>query len=188
LERLFSTIQNSFLPEFYILLRKEALGLNELNEYLWIWFEKYYHNRVHSATKQPPRLRFEADAHALRNICLEELYDAFLMEEKRVVDKTMLLSVHSKLFQTVAELIKRKVTVRYDPYELDKVQVYFEGRRYPDAKRFVVAEHGFAANALKEALPQDEGPATGLNFLTALRDTHREGLSFSRMKEEKDES
>lgn len=188
LERLFSTIQNSFLPEFYILLKEETLGLNELNEYLWVWFEKYYHNRVHSATKQPPRLRFESDAHALRNIPLGELYDAFLMEEKRVVDKTMLLSIHNKLFQTVAELIKRKVTVRYDPYELDKVQVYFEGQRYPDAKRFVVAKHGLVETALKEPLPQDEGPASGLNFLTALRDTHQEGLSFSRLKEEKDES
>ena len=33
---------------------KESLSLAELNEYLWVWLDKYYHERVHSATKQTP--------------------------------------------------------------------------------------------------------------------------------------
>lgn len=46
IERLFATIQSSFLPEFQELLKQEALSLDELNEYLWVWLDKYYHEKV----------------------------------------------------------------------------------------------------------------------------------------------
>ena len=179
IERLFATIQNSFLPEFYELLKHEALALDELNEYLWVWLDKYYHEKVHSATKQTPRLRFESDTQALRTVNLDELYDAFLVEEKRTVDKTMLFSVQGKLFQAPPELAKKKITVRFDPYNLEKVQVIFEDKRYPDACAFVQAEHGIAPKSSQE-LPPENTPSSGLNFLTALRGSHREGLSFSK--------
>ena len=179
-ERLFATIQSSFLPEFYELLKQEALSLDELNEYLWTWLDKYYHEKVHSATKQAPRLRFETDTNPLRTVTLEELYDAFLLEEKRSVDKTMLFSVHGKLFQAPPELAKKKITVRFDPYELEKVQVFFEDKRYPDACAFVQAEHGIAPTSSQELPSEENTPSSGLNFLTALRGTHREGLSFSK--------
>ncbi len=180
IERLFATIQNSFLPEFYELLKTEALTLDELNEYLWVWLDKYYHEKVHSATKQTPRLRFESDTKPLNTISLEQLYDAFLVEEKRTVDKTMVFSVHGSLFQVSPELAKKKITVRFDPYDLDKVQVFFEGKRYPDACAFVSKEHGIAPKSSKELPPEENTPSSGLNFLTALRSSHREGLSFSK--------
>ena len=180
IERLFSTIQNSFLPEFYELLKQEALSLEELNEYLWVWLDKFYHEKVHSATKQTPRLRFETDAYPLRTATLEELYDAFLVEEKRSVDKTMLFSVLGYTFKTEPELVKKKVTVRYDPYDLKKVQVYFEGKRYPDATAFVPATHGLAKEASLEAFKEQSGPSSGLNFLAVLRGEHKEGLNFSK--------
>lgn len=179
-ERLFATIQNSFLPEFYELLKNEALTLDELNEYLWVWLDKYYHEKVHSATKQTPRLRFESDTQALRTISLEQLYDAFLIEEKRAVDKTMVFSVHGRLFQAPPELAKKKITVRFDPYDLEKVQLFFEDERYPDACAFIMAEHGIAPKSSQELPPEKSAPSSGLNFLTALRSSHREGLSFSK--------
>ena len=177
---MFATIKNSFLPEFYELLKQETLSLDELNEYLWVWLDKYYHEKVHSATKQTPRLRFESDTQALRTINLEQLYDAFLVEDKRTVDKTMVFSVHSNLFQAPPELAKKKITVRFDPYDLEKVQVFFEGKRYPDACAFVLSEHGIAPKSSKELPPEESAPSSGLNFLTALHSSHREGLSFSK--------
>jgi putative transposase len=181
IERMFSTIQNSFLPEFYELLKKEDLSLDELNEYLWVWLDKYYHEKMHSATKQTPRLRFESDAQPLRTVSLEKLYDAFLLEEKRVVDKTMVFSIHGKMFQTVPELAKKKIQVRFDPYDLSVVQVYHEKKRYPDAVCFVVPEHAFSTKRLpKEPLSQEQAPSSGLNFLSALRDANRVGISFSK--------
>ncbi len=181
LERMFATIQNSFLPELYGLLKEEPLSLDELNEYLWVWLERYYHEKVHSATKQTPRLRFESDAYPLRNVSLEALYDAFLLEEKRTVDKTMLFSVHGHTFQTLPELAQKKIKVRFDPYDLLKVQVYYEEKRYPDAVAAVLPEHSW--QPVKE--PSGENSvSSGLNFLSALRDTYKEGLTFSKKEDE----
>ena len=185
-ERLFATIQSSFLPEFYELLKQEALSLEELNEYLWVWLDKYYHEKVHSATKQAPRLRFETDTNPLRTVTLEELYDAFLLEEKRSVDKTMLFSVLGRTFQTEPELAKKKINVRYDPYELEKVQVYSEGKRYPDAFPFVMPEHGIAPSSDREKLTTENTVSSGLNFLSILRGKHKQGLSFSQSEVKED--
>lgn len=186
IERLFATIQSSFLPEFQELLKQEALSLDELNEYLWVWLDKYYHEKVHSATKQTPRLRFETDTNPLRTVTLEELYDAFLLEEKRSVDKTMLFSVLGRTFQTEPELAKKKINVRYDPYELEKVQVYSEGKRYPDAFPFVMPEHGIAPSSDQEKLATENTVSFGLNFLSILRGKHRQGLSFSQSEVKED--
>lgn len=185
LERLFLTIQNSFLPEIYELLKLKELCLSELNEYLWVWLEKYYHEKVHSATKQAPRLKFEADAYPLRSVSLEQLYDAFLLEEKRTVDKTMVFNLNGQLFQTVPELAQKKIVVRFDPYDLSKVQVYHEQKSYPDATPALLPEHAFTAGVKQVPVVEPQAtPSTGLNFLTLLRDTHQEGLSFSKAKEE----
>jgi len=62
---------------------------------------------------------------------------------------------------------------------LEKVQVYLEGKRYPDAAAFVPAAHGLAKSASLEALPEQSGPSSGLNFLSALRGEHKERLIFS---------
>lgn len=184
LERFFATVQNSFLPEFYELLKEESLSLGELNEYLWVWLEKYYHEKVHSATKQTPRLRFETDGHPLRTATLEQLYDAFLMEEKRTVDKTMVFSLHGHTFQTVPELVQKKITVRFDPYDLAAVQVYYEDRRYPDATRALLPEHAFTGRVPDHPLAAQETPSSGLNFLTALKNTGQEGLSYNKTRKD----
>ncbi len=176
IERMFHTIQNSFLPEFYGLLKEDALSLDELNEYLWVWLEKYYHEKVHSATKQTPRLRFESDAYPLRNVSLEKLYDAFLLEEKRTVDKSMLFSVQGHTFQAVPALAQKKIKVRFDPYDLSKVQVYYKEKRYPDATIAVIPEHAWQ-RPVKEPV-EESSVSSGLNFLSALRDTYKEGLTF----------
>ncbi|MDD5487023.1 MAG: DDE-type integrase/transposase/recombinase [Dehalococcoidales bacterium] len=185
-ERLFATIQNSFLPELYVLLKESSLSLDELNDYLWLWLDKYYHEKVHSATKQTPRLRFESDSYPLRTISLEELYDAFLLEEKRTVDKTMVFSIYGRLFQTVPELVQKRITVRFDPYDLQKVQVHFDGRRYPDAEAALVPEHAFRGKKAPKLPEEQDSPASGLNFLTALKSTGQEGLSYSKHRKEDD--
>ena len=185
LERLFATIQNSFLPEFHELLKNDELSLDDLNEYLWLWLDKYYHEKVHSATKQTPRLRFEYDDQPLRTVSLEQLYDAFLMEETRTVDKTMVFSLYGHTFQTVPELARKKIKVRFDPYDLTTVQVYYEGKRYSDAVVARLPEHAFTAGSLEQPRA-DKSPSSGLNFLTALKGTRQEGLSFSKASKKED--
>ncbi len=110
----------------------------------------------------------------------------FLLEDKRSVDKTMLFSVLGRTFQTEPELAKKKITVRFDPFELEKVQVYSEGKRYPDAFPFVLPEHGIAPSSAREPLPTENKVSSGLNFLSVLRGKHAQGLSFSQSEKEED--
>ncbi len=180
-ERFFGTVQNSFLIEFYELLKQQELTLNELNEYLWAWLDKYYHQKVHSSTKQTPQLRFESDTHPLRFLDLQQVYEAFLMEENRKVDKTMVFSLLGKKFQVCPELANKKIQVRYDPYDLSAVRVYYQQERYPDAYPATVPEHAFSM--VEEKKPEAE-THSGLNFLSALRDNHREGLTFNTKEED----
>ena len=174
-------MQNSFLIEFYELLKQQELTLNELNEYLWAWLDKYYHQKVHSSTKQTPQLRFESDTHPLRFLDLQQVYEAFLMEENRKVDKTMVFSLLGKKFQVCPELANKKIQVRYDPYDLSAVRVYYQQERYPDAYPATVPEHAFSM--VEEKKPEAE-THSGLNFLSALRDNHREGLTFNTKEED----
>ena len=184
IERLFATIQNSFLPEFHELLKKESLSLAELNEYLWVWLDKYYHERVHSATKQTPRLRFETCGNPLRTATLEQLYDVFLVEEKRTVDKTKIFSLNGRTFETVPELVQKRILVRFDPYDLSTTQVYYEGKRYPDAVRASLPEHAFTERVPDCPAAKEETPSSGLNFLTALKNTGQEGLTYHKTPRE----
>ena len=177
-------IQNSFLPEFHELLKKESLSLAELNEYLWVWLDKYYHERVHSATKQTPRLRFETCGNPLRTATLEQLYDVFLVEEKRTVDKTKIFSLNGRTFETVPELVQKRILVRFDPYDLSTTQVYYEGKRYPDAVRASLPEHAFTERVPDCPAAKEETPSSGLNFLTALKNTGQEGLTYHKTPRE----
>ncbi len=184
IERLFATIQNSFLPEFHELLKKETLSLAELNEYLWVWLDKYYHERIHSATKQTPRLRFETCGQPLRTATLEELYDVFLVEEKRTVDKTKTFSLNGRTFETVPELVQKRILVRFDPYDLSTTQVYYEGKRYPDAVRATLPEHAFTEKVPDCPGAEENAPDSGLNFLTALKSKGQEGLTYHKSPKE----
>ena len=142
------------------------------------------HERVHSATKQTPRLRFETSGNPLRTATLEQLYDAFLLEEKRTVDKTKIFSLNGRTFETVPELVQKRILVRFDPYDLSTTQVYYEGKRYPDAVRALLPEHAFTERLSDCPAAKEETPSSGLNFLTALKNTGQEGLSYNRTRKD----
>jgi len=182
LERMFSTVQSSFLPEIETMLRERAMTVDEINDYFFIWVRQHYHERIHSATKQKPMLCFESDPYPLRRVDLATLIDAFLVEESRKVDKTGIFRLHGVDYQAPLELAGTKISVRYDPFDTGSVQVYCDGRRYADAYLLKIPEHVAHAAAAEEInIPQ---PSTGLNYLELLKQKNRQGLSYSKLKEE----
>ena len=72
--------------------------------------------------------------------------------------------------------------MRYDPYDLSAVQVYYQQERYPDAYPVTLPEHTYTSEEEKE--PVEAENHSGLNFLSTLRNNHREGLTFSQKEEE----
>jgi hypothetical protein len=65
----------------------------------------------------------------LRFSSIEALKEAFLHEEERTVDKTGCLSLNGKLLDAGAEWRRKKVTVRFDPFNLDEAQLWHGGEQ-----------------------------------------------------------
>jgi hypothetical protein len=93
---------------------------------------------------------------------------SFLWQEKRRVDKTECFSLGTPTFggsptyEVSAALIRKQVTVRYDPYDLGCVQVWHEGEAYPDAQPLDLRR---PRHRELGQVGQTPAPPTGLNLL-----------------------
>ncbi len=125
--------------------------LRELNTAFSIWLEEGYNHHSHSAlttedgTLQTPAQVFNTNATKLRFVSMEELRDAFMWEDDRVVRKDGCLSLHNIEFDAGPEFVGKKVEVRYDrinPPEF--VEVWDNGKKvktiYPKGARLQVMD------------------------------------------------
>ncbi len=185
IERFFSTVRSSFLPEIEVILRERDLTVDEINDYFFLWLRQHYHEKMHSAIKKKPMLNFESDVYPIQRVDLETLADAFLIEETRKVDKTGVFRLNRIDYQASLELARKKITLRYDPFDLAVIQVHFDGKRYEDAYPLTVPEK--IDYSVKEEVENTAEP-TGINYLELLRkkeeEEGREVLSYSTFKEE----
>jgi len=99
-----------------------------LNEKFHIWQEEAYQNRVHSTLGVSPRQAWQNDRQKLQFATADELREAFLREECRYVDKTGCLSLLGEKYDSGYDFINRRVTVRYDPFDMREVIVQKDGK------------------------------------------------------------
>lgn len=134
IERWFRFIDTSFKPEAYALIEQGKLTtLTELNAALAAWVDGYYHIREHGSTKQSPKARLAACKREMRRKTLAELTEIFLWEEQRTADKTGCVGLDGNTYEVDLELCRKRVLLRYDPFDLSVIQVWYEGKRYADA-------------------------------------------------------
>ena len=180
IERFFALVKSGFVSEIRLMLDEgKALSLSEVNDYFQAWLKEYYHERVHSATKQKPILRFEKDPTPLRTINLEDLKEAFKLKDSRKVDKTGVFSLGGTDYQADLSLARKTVVVRYDPFEPGPVGVFFSGHRYPDASPLKIPLHS-PNREIREV--QNKEKPTGLNFVDLMakqRDRQAERIRFA---------
>ena len=62
-----------------------------------------------------------------------ELKGIFLWEEQRMVDKTGCVRLDGNTFEVDLELCRKRVLLRYDPFDLTEIQVWLEGTQYANA-------------------------------------------------------
>ena len=171
IERFWQNVDSSFLPELKL---RPAAALDELQTLFSAWLEQGYHRWTNRETGETPVDRF---ARGLGDIRLPDpvrVQQAFLWTEKRWVDKTACFSLQGNRYEVDPRLARCKVTLRYDPYDLSAIQVWHEGRRYPDAVPFRLdREHDRRVTPLPRPA---ELPRTGLSYLELLKQKHdREG-------------
>ena len=135
IERLFRTVQEDFEAS----LRLPAQGvdsLEELNARFSRWLQEVYHRRVHSSTSMAPEVRFAQHAQQLRLLDPHQDLDRlFYMKSERVVRKDGTVRVDNQLYEVDLSLRCLKVQLQYDPYRLERLEVYYRGQSFGLAKR-----------------------------------------------------
>jgi transposase InsO family protein len=112
-----------------------------LNKLYRAWLEEGYQHDEHSGIGGlTPMQAFRKDEKRIRFATPEECYDAFLHEATRITDKTGCFSIDGITFDAGAAFVRKKVDVRFDPFDLSVVEVWYGGAKQLDAKPLVIGE------------------------------------------------
>lgn len=172
IERFFRTLREGMLVELQGVGRPPA-DLPELERLLQAWIERVYHQRVHSETKMTPLARF--GGFVPRYPTARELREAFLWQETRLVSKTATVSLLGNRYEIDQALCGRRVELRFDPYDLEAIEVYYAGRPFGHAVAHTVGRHVHP----RATEPADQPrPQSGIDYLRLIAAEHeRDWLS-----------
>ncbi len=177
IERVFETIQQQFPVEVTgdeaHPARHPVSSLEELNDLLDHWVRAVYHARVHSETGETPRARREAAGPpALPDPAV--LKEAFSWSAVRLVRKTATVSVEGNTYSVDPFLAGRKVELVFDPFDMTRMDVYWQGRKAGIAVPQVIGRH-----AHPKAPPDEDPPPaalTGIDYLQLVTDADTAAL------------
>jgi len=166
IERFFGFVRSDFLPE---LARSPSVHtLDDLNQSLLAWIEVVYHRKVHSETGQAPLDRFRHDpAPAVRPVDPLALRLAFLYRVGRQVTKTGHVHFQGNRYAVPGFLVGQKVELRYDPFDLRDVEVWFNGQCLAQADLVHLQASTQPGVTLDPTPPPT--PSSGVDYLALLR-------------------
>ena len=128
IERCFYTVQQGF-ESTLDLPANRARSLEELNAKLAHWIQTVYHLRAHGSTGVSPQQRFAQAAGTLRHIDAGlELEPLFFTRIKRTVRKNGTVRIDASLYEVDLSLRALEVELRFDPYTMSRIEVYYRGK------------------------------------------------------------
>jgi putative transposase len=166
-ERANRYIREAFLAEA---MHQGIESLEELNDAFCAWVAQVANRRVHAETKQTPLERYEADG-PHRGVGEDKLHEAFLWSLTRKVTRTATVPLEGNAYGVDPSLVGRRVELRYDPADLTRIDVFYDGRPAGVATPFVTKRH------THRAVPQAERPApepSGIDYLALVQKAHEE--------------
>jgi putative transposase len=166
-ERLNRYIREAFLSEA---THAGIDSLEALNDLFAAWAETVANRRIHAETHQAPIERFEA-AGPPKAADPDRLREAFRWSVTRKVTRTATVPLEGNQYSVDPALVGRRVELRYDPEDLSRLDVFYEGKAAGQAVPFVIGRH------THRAVPQAARPAptpTGADFLGQVAAAHEE--------------
>lgn len=133
IERFWKTVQDSFIPE---VKKQHIKSLSELNDLYFAWKKTEYDNKFHVSINMTPKERWDMSINAgtkLRFFSPVEIEEIFLHAEERFVNKYGVISFEGNTYEAPAELIGKTVVVRYNPFHLDYLHVYYRDKYFGTA-------------------------------------------------------
>jgi putative transposase len=134
IERYWETVQKSFLPEVKL---RHVQSLSELNDLYFAWKKAEYDDKLHESIGMTPRQRWHTSLAAgtkLRFFSPMELEEIFLHAQERTVNNYGVISFEGNTYEAPGELVGKTVTVRYNPFHIDYLHVYFKDKYFGVAK------------------------------------------------------
>jgi transposase InsO family protein len=134
-ERLLRTVQMDF--EASLTLNNARFNsIEELNAALSHWIANIYHMRVHSSTGMTPHQRFNSGKYPLRMIEDPASIDPlFYTRLERSVRKDGTVKISNKLFEVDLAFRGLKIQLRFDPFEMSRIEVWHNNSFCGFAKR-----------------------------------------------------
>jgi putative transposase len=132
IERYFRSLRQDFLTA---LDPKTLLTLEQLNERLWHWIDTVYHRAEHSALGATPLVRWQRDIEQVRQLPpATDLRHLFFYRVDRLVRRDCTFLLHNRFFEAPPQLAGKHVEVRFDPLDLNQVEIYNEGQSHGAAR------------------------------------------------------
>jgi hypothetical protein len=132
LERWFGTVRRSFLPRVDI---DKVAGIDALNRLFFAWIKGEYHVTPHRGLNgDTPKDRWTKGCEAVRPLQRDiDLDKAFYEEVTRRVAKDGTLTLNGGVFEAGPIFIGQRVTVRFDPFDLRRIDVFGANDRHVEA-------------------------------------------------------
>lgn len=125
-ERMIRTIRQMFLPTIDVAKIK---SIDELNAKLHAWIEGVYHTKIHSSISSSPLEKWLKNSSKIRMVKSDMDIDTlFLTKINRTVTQDGCISLLGKRFEVDQSLVGEKIEVRYNPFNIDKVLIYFNDK------------------------------------------------------------
>ena len=135
-ERVIQSIQQGFESSLRI-AGQHAKNLEELNQKLSGWIQTVYHQRVHRAIDTTPECRYQQQLAGVRKLeaDLDELEALFFTRIERTVRKDGTVRIDKKLYEVDLSLRTLRVQLRFNPFTLARIEVWYQDRFIGCAQR-----------------------------------------------------
>ena len=174
-------VANSFIAEVKL---KKVMDITELNRWWKIFIEEYYHKKPHEGIAEyyrskgipvpeggiSPEQEWNRDRRPLLFLDAKTVGEAFLHHESRYVDKGGLISFKGKKYEAGSSLIGAKVTIAFDPQNLETITVLYKDS--PPATARAVAIGEWCARTVPVPQAIQEAPVTS-RFLDVLEKNYK---------------
>jgi hypothetical protein len=195
-------VVDTFLNEFSL---EPVKTMTELNRKFSVFLDEGYTHDPHDALKveerdphtgellqkreRTPYQAYTEDPAKVKYVSSLECRDAFLWEEQRTVDKSGCIKLAGVVFDAGVALIRKRVDVRYDPFDISIIEIWHDGKFQRKAEKLRVPEFAPKQPAIPATVPRKQ---TGSRLLKVYEQKNKQrekmrnsALSFYNHKEDK---
>lgn len=181
IESFFAFVQSDFVPEAKMEIKAGNIQtLSRLNEYFQAWLEINYHHKIHTVLKRTPISIWCEQEASIRFYDPLKLDQIFLWRYERLVSKHKTITIESNLYEVAPEMIGKTIEVRFNPYEMDKVYVFENGRFL--MKAIPTDIKTIKSEKVPRRMPEKKGKTLSVSYLSLILEQYKKMEKDSRNK------